>query len=726
MPGYVIVVLSVLLSTIVGLFVATRDIRNPIHRVYAALTLAFIVLSASNFLSLEPSPGQAFFVRTVMFSSTVGVYLLYLLIILIKGKNNPHRYMNLILGSTLVVAILDYTPVIFTNVITASPPQPVPGSGVLLYFVHFLLLVGLSARQVLGGIKDSDIKMARQYQSILLGLVPIILFAPLTSFILPIVLHQTQLIVVTPLYTFFFVSCVGYAMIRHGLFDIKLAAVRSVAYIFALSSLAVIYYLMAYIVSRTLFKGETTSEVSISPVNIFLALILAFLFQPIRTFFDRLSNSIFYRDNYSSDEFFAHLSELLASTTDLRGILERASIEIATTLKADQTFFFLYYTNAVDHHMSSGTRGHSRLPLADARALDAYVLKNNDEIILVESLAEDSDVRRLLISHKIALVMPLKHTNHVIGYVCLGEQRTSGYTKRDLKVLTTIANELVIAIQNALSVHEVREINATLKQRIVTATKELRDTNAVLRHLDTTKDEFVSMASHQLRTPLTSVKGYISMVMEGDAGKITDPQHYLLSEAFESSERMVRLINDFLNVSRLQTGKFIVDKHEIDIGKVVGQEVDSLRAIASSHGLRLTYIAPKQPELIWCDEDKIRQVIMNFVDNAIYYSRRDTTIHIAMGLIDNEVLFTVEDTGIGVPLAEQEHLFSKFFRATNARKQRPDGTGVGLFLAKKVITAHHGHVIFSSVEGQGSVFGFRLPLEMNQANEPDDEQDNNK
>ena len=160
-------------------------------------------------------------------------------------------------------------------------------------------------------------------------------------------------------------------------------------------------------------------------------------------------------------------------------------------------------------------------------------------------------------SHRIALLMPLMREDTVLGYLALGDnQGSGGYTNRDIKVLGTISDELLIAIQNALSVQEVRDINANLQQRIDSATTELRTSNARLRRLDAAKDEFLSMASHQLRTPLTSVKGYLSMVLEGDVGRISKTQRELLSEAFTSSERMVHLIHDFLNVSRLQTGKF--------------------------------------------------------------------------------------------------------------------------------------------------------------------------
>ena len=275
--------------------------------------------------------------------------------------------------------------------------------------------------------------------------------------------------------------------------------------------------------------------------------------------------------------------------------------------------------------------------------------------------------------------------------------------------MTSVTDELVIGIQNALSLHEVKELNATLQQRVDVATKELRSSNAQLKHLDEIKDEFMSMASHQLRTPLTSVKGYISMVLEGDAGNVTPQQQKLLMEAFKSSERMVGLIADFLNVSRLQTGKFIIEKTLFDMRETVEQEVSDLKMIADSHAMKLKLKITGKDFLVVADEQKVRQVIMNFIDNAIYYSHPDGTIVVNLERLKDQVVVTIVDTGIGVPEAEQSRLFHKFFRAKNARKQRPDGTGVGLYLARRVVSAHGGSIVFSSKEGKGSTFGFRLP-----------------
>lgn len=512
---------------------------------------------------------------------------------------------------------------------------------------------------------------------------------------------------VFPVSLFIMSATVGFAIVRYQLFDIKLAITRTAGYLLSLITLSAVYYGFAYVVSVIIFHSEVSSSVSLSPLNIILVLLLAFIFQPVKKFFDKVTNHIFYKDRYNTDDFFEKLNKILGFTTDLRGLLQHTASTIGATLKGEQAFFYINVDK--DHFITAGTTDHKQLPKSDAEQL-SDIIQNNNSVIVASLMEDDNPIKRLMISHRIELILPLIQDDKLLGYLCLGDHLTSNYTSRDIKVLNTISNELIIAIQNALAVQEIREFNVTLQQRIANATRELRASNAQLRHLDKAKDEFLSMASHQLRTPLTSVKGYISMIIDGDAGKVSNDQKKLLGEAFANSERMVSLINDFLSISRIQTGRFVIEKHPIDLSTVVDQEVNSLKQNASTKQIEFTYDKPASFPLIDIDEGKIRQVIMNYMDNAIYYSHPNTKINIGLVIEDNQAIFTVKDTGIGVPKAERDQLFTKFFRASNAKRARPDGSGVGLFLAKKVVDDHGGDIIFDSVEGKGSTFGFSLPI----------------
>ena len=498
-----------------------------------------------------------------------------------------------------------------------------------------------------------------------------------------------------------------YAILRHGFFDIRLIVVRTLGYVLSIITLAVVYLLLAYLVSFVFLQSSLATGVSFSPVNVLFALMLAFIFQPVKMFFDKITNSIFYRDRYNPEEFFALLSNVLSTTTDLRSLLERASDVISMTFKSRQTFFFIRYETT--RHLSAGSAGHSSFLVEEADYLDSLMAREHGGVIATVDAGRHRREYDLLTRRKVALLLPLWHDGVVLGYLALGEG-LAGYARRDLRVLETIADELVIAIQNALSLEQVREVNATLQTRIDTATHSLRLSNEKLRKLDDTKDEFISMASHQLRTPLTSVKGYVSMILDGDAGPVNAQQRKFLTEAFDSSNRMAGIIGDFLNVSRLQTGKFSLEREQIDLSEVVASEVEHLQNTASVRGLTLHYRKPARFASMALDKSKIEQVIMNFIDNAIFYAPDTGTIDIELFQRAGRAVFTVRDYGIGVPKSEQASLFTKFFRATNARRKRPDGTGVGLFLAKKVVVAHKGAIIFESEEGKGSTFGFEIPI----------------
>lgn len=577
----------------------------------------------------------------------------------------------------------------------------------LIYGGYFSLMFMVAYAYLLIGVFRQKGRAKRQLRYVLIGIFLTSFLSLITNVLLPN-FGISDYIWLGPTSTIFYIIATTYAMMRHGLFDLRLALVLTFTYVLSLLALAAIYLIAVFGISR-LFVRDTL-DFGTNIFSILLTLGLAFLFQPLRSFFDKLTSRIFYQDNYNVDEFFASLSRTLTSTTELRPLLMSAAEQIARTLKAKHASFMIYGSHRA---VTVGTEGYTKIPLEDAHWLDDKLVDASEPVVAAHLDDDQAELRRLMASHRLAVILPLMHKDVRIGYFFIGEHHKSNYTARDIRVIGAIADELVIAIQNALSVQEVKSLNAGLEQRISSATKELRASNAQLQKLDEAKDEFISMASHQLRTPLTSIKGYISMMMEGDLGELTTQQKHIMNEAFVSSERMVRLIGDFLNVSRLQTGKFIIEKHPVDLAKIVAQEIEGLEPNAAGRGLKFVYKQPKKFPLLELDENKMRQVIMNFADNAIYYSRDNSKINIGLSVVKNQVEFTVKDTGIGVPDSEKDQLFKKFFRATNARKQRPDGTGVGLFLAQKVVQDHGGQIIFESKEGKGSTFGFRLPVPKN-------------
>lgn len=329
--------------------------------------------------------------------------------------------------------------------------------------------------------------------------------------------------------------------------------------------------------------------------------------------------------------------------------------------------------------------------------------------VLTEALdkTKEGELRHLLEHANVALAIRLQATPEPLGYMVLGRKRQgSPYSPDDRRALAEVARKVALGLQNARRFKELQNVNTNLQEKVDALSRKLQRANERLKTMDETKDDFISMASHQLRTPLTSVKGYISMILEGDAGKITPVQHKMLQQAFFSSQQMVFLIADLLNVSRLRTGKFVIQQTPVNLTQMIDEELSQLKEAAKLHSVSLDFHPPKDfPELL-LDETKIRQVIMNYIDNAIYYTPAKGSIDIRLIDKGSSVECRVIDSGIGVPKSDQPHLFTKFYRAANARKARPDGTGLGLYMARKIIVAQGGSTIFESKEGKGSTFGF--------------------
>ena len=512
---------------------------------------------------------------------------------------------------------------------------------------------------------------------------------------------------VGPVAIILFLFAIMYSIVKYRLMDVKTAVARSVSYMLLLIALAVVYVISAYIISIVIFQRTLTIDSRVNFMNMILAILLAFLYQPIKKFFNKLTDRVFYYGEYDADTFAREISKILTYTADLQLLTRRVGNYIASSLKAEKVAF------CIPEKGIYGRTGRRRLSVVEEdvrRIMDYYYKYCSFPEVILANQVKDPELKKLLDIHRTKIVIPLLHQNQETGILFLGEHKSLGYSSRDIEMLESIAGELAVSIRNSLSMEEINELNKSLQRRIDEATKELRFSNRQLQRLDEAKNEFISMASHQLRTPLTSIKGYLDMMLEGDLGKISPTQRAVLREAFSSSERMVRLINDFLNVSRLQTGKFTIDKQSVDIAQILRDEVSLLKVVADQRSVEMVLKVDKKIPSLAVDSEKIRQVMLNMIDNAIYYSNPHKKVVITLKSSGKMIEFSVKDSGIGVPKSEQANLFGKFFRGTNAKKRRPDGTGVGLFLAKKVILSHDGEMIFESEEGKGSTFGFRLPV----------------
>lgn len=243
------------------------------------------------------------------------------------------------------------------------------------------------------------------------------------------------------------------------------------------------------------------------------------------------------------------------------------------------------------------------------------------------------------------------------------------------------------------------------RERMENLAEELATANARLRALDQQKTEFVSIASHQLRSPLTAIKGYSSMLLEGSFGKLSEKTHEAVDRIFQSSQRLVLIVEDFLNVSRIEQGRMKYDFSTFDFRELASRIVEEQRPTAEKKGLKLIFSAEKLKNYtLMADPGKVSQVVANLIDNAIKYT---PTGSIAAKISrDNEkILLAISDTGVGISAETMPKLFDKFSRALDASKTNTGGTGLGLYVAKEIMRAHKGRVWAESPgEGKGSTF----------------------
>ncbi len=230
------------------------------------------------------------------------------------------------------------------------------------------------------------------------------------------------------------------------------------------------------------------------------------------------------------------------------------------------------------------------------------------------------------------------------------------------------------------------------------------------KHIERMKTEFVSIAAHQLRTPLSAIKWTLRMLLEGDLGKLTKEQLGFLEKTYQSNERMIGLINDLLNVARIEEGRYVFKLTSVQFEKICQEVIDVFKEEISRRQINFGFLIPleKLPQ-VRVDVEKIKLVVQNFLDNAIKYTMPGGRMTISLKKGIKEIEFEIKDTGVGISKDQQERVFTKFFRGANIMRMETTGSGLGLFIAKNIIEAHGGKIWFESEEGKGSTFHFTLP-----------------
>ncbi|MGQ9677748.1 MAG: PAS domain-containing sensor histidine kinase, partial [bacterium] len=239
--------------------------------------------------------------------------------------------------------------------------------------------------------------------------------------------------------------------------------------------------------------------------------------------------------------------------------------------------------------------------------------------------------------------------------------------------------------------------------------EELKNANSELLRLSSAKDEFISTVSHELRTPLTVIAEVLNLLIDKTAGPIAEKQHQLLSVAHRNCSRLSTLINNLLDMSKLEINKIHVHPEEFDICLLIDEVKKSLSPVADQKGLSLTTVMSSEPIIVYADEKHIHRVLINLVGNAIKFTDQGR-VTISVQRKETEAIVSVCDTGIGIPENEQPNIFEKFYQAHHYTGFRMPGTGLGLAITKKLLELNNSKIGLDSKPGVGSCFFFSLPL----------------
>lgn len=241
--------------------------------------------------------------------------------------------------------------------------------------------------------------------------------------------------------------------------------------------------------------------------------------------------------------------------------------------------------------------------------------------------------------------------------------------------------------------------------------EQLKKENEELKQQNALKSNWISISAHQLRTTLSAVKWILRMFLDKDFGELTPEQNDFMKRASDSNERMLTLVNEMLSLNHTDATSLTYNFEEVDIVKLIDETLFDFSSEAFKKGIETIFLKPENPiKSITCDKEKIRVVIQNLIENAIKYSSSGDKVLLSIHENETGVEVSVKDKGIGIPASEQDQIFGKFYRATNAKVKDSIGSGLGLYTTKHIIERHGGKISFNSTEEVGTSFIFSLPL----------------
>lgn len=408
-------------------------------------------------------------------------------------------------------------------------------------------------------------------------------------------------------------------------------------------------------------------------------------------------------------------SRLISTTLDENEIFRRLDQSLLMNLGFEKNLVLIYDEDKILH-----ARINLGFTPEEVGAILSGLEKNNSlKEALVEGhtfssvdsvkQARETIVRLFEVEHFI--LTPILTQNGVIGILFIGNRsNAAAVTEGDRELIAILANQIGQSLENARLFEEAYRSTQILESKVQERTRQLGSALEEVKHISKTKSEFISAVSHELRTPLTSIKGYAAILIAGKLGDIPDSVRERLEKINTHSDNLVKLINNLLDISRIESGRVEMKMEKCALAALVEGVHDLLTPQLKEKNIQWqVQIADDVPEVL-VDKHQLERVFINLIGNAVKFTPAGGTIGVRVRREAEEAAIEAYDTGIGIAKEDVGKLFDEFYRVDNAINQTVKGTGLGLSLAKKIVEAHKGRMWVTSELNKGTTFHFTLPL----------------
>jgi len=662
-------------STLLSLFVMVNNYKDPVSRSFGIAMLFFSIWSLFGFMfhlsGDNWTNARIFKIVSVIFIPLLTSGLNNFAIIFYKSvvPSDPHtfRVAKAISYSFALVVVfillLDLSRfsglVVGLNPGNLLPLAPEPGPLIGLLMGHFFIGALFTGYMFFRSRRGTD-RGVRMQTNIMLGSVFIGLLAGglrfATWFDLPI---SNLSALAAPI---FFIG-VFYAITRHKLFNIKVIVTE-----------IIIFIIWAFLFFRILLSDSIKAAATDSVLFAIIIVLGIFL---IKNVLKEVSQK----------------DELQTLTGKLQTLNER--LEEKVQERTEELRVSNIHTEAIIENLTVGLveydEGFTVLRVNKA-AEDLLGVKRN-KIVGKNINAKDVENTELAILARITYPDTKKRIekSSLSASTTIHEISIESPTRKDLQITTVPFGESKKGGQSGF----IKLIRDITREKLI----------------DESKSEFISIAAHQLRTPLSAMKWAISLIIGGETGKVTAAQENLLKRSYETNENMIKIVNDLLNVSKIEDKRFGYDFKEGDIVEVISHSVEAARILTKEKPLEISLKTPSFVKPFPFDAAKISIVMQNLMENAIDYTKGGGSIDVAISIESGYAKVSVKDSGIGIPKDDIGRIFTKFFRSEQAVRTKTDKSGLGLFIVKNIVNQHEGEVSIESEEGEGTKIWFTLPMQ---------------